>query len=293
MKSAEPKPDFLVIGAQKAGTTWLYENLRTHPDIWMPPVKELHYFDRLIHESPPPLYSRPLQVVDQLVRRCSVKDAPWLWRYYMHRPSDEWYASLFAGTPSEAGAVAGEITPGYATLSPEQIAHVYDVAPNAKIVLMLRNPIERTWSHAVMDFQTERIPDLSARTIMQRFAREDVRLQANYLKILNNWRRFYPEIFAGFMEEVRSDPDMLLSRLYEHLGVDPTKGDRPISGKVHNRSPETMPGDVAFALARCYHEDLVRLEEELGGYASGWLKSAEKIMEERPAEVSCPLSIAS
>ena len=40
-------PDFLCIGAQKAGTGWLYEQLRHHPDFWMPPMKELHYFDRI------------------------------------------------------------------------------------------------------------------------------------------------------------------------------------------------------------------------------------------------------
>ncbi len=38
-------PRFLVIGAQKAGTTWLDRNLRTHPQIWVPPEKEIHYFD--------------------------------------------------------------------------------------------------------------------------------------------------------------------------------------------------------------------------------------------------------
>src|SRR5204862_8294166 len=37
---------FLGIGAQKAGTTWLYEMLRLTPEVWMPPVKELHYFSR-------------------------------------------------------------------------------------------------------------------------------------------------------------------------------------------------------------------------------------------------------
>ena len=39
-------PDFLGIGAQKAGTTWLHTNLRPHPQIWMPPIKELHYLDK-------------------------------------------------------------------------------------------------------------------------------------------------------------------------------------------------------------------------------------------------------
>ena len=38
-------PDFLCIGAQKSGTTWLYHNLKQHPQVWLPPVKELHYFD--------------------------------------------------------------------------------------------------------------------------------------------------------------------------------------------------------------------------------------------------------
>src|SRR5262245_10957802 len=40
------RPDFLCVGAQKGGTTWLYWQLDSHPDFWMPPVKELHYFDK-------------------------------------------------------------------------------------------------------------------------------------------------------------------------------------------------------------------------------------------------------
>ena len=38
-------PDFLCIGAQKAGTHWLYDQLQHHDDFWMPPIKELHFFD--------------------------------------------------------------------------------------------------------------------------------------------------------------------------------------------------------------------------------------------------------
>src|SRR5205809_6538559 len=40
-------PDFLCVGAQKAGTSWLYRQLEPHADFWMPPVKELHYMDYL------------------------------------------------------------------------------------------------------------------------------------------------------------------------------------------------------------------------------------------------------
>jgi len=51
-------PDFLCVGAQKAGTSWLYHQLDFHPDFWMPPIKELHYFDTLsrVKRRKPPRY---------------------------------------------------------------------------------------------------------------------------------------------------------------------------------------------------------------------------------------------
>src|SRR3984957_2732032 len=44
-------PDFLCIGAQKAGTTWLHKMLGQHPGAWLPPIKEIHYFDRLYRKK--------------------------------------------------------------------------------------------------------------------------------------------------------------------------------------------------------------------------------------------------
>src|SRR5436190_21080882 len=53
--TADVQPDFLCVGAQKGGTSWLYQQLAAHPDFWMPPIKELHYFDKLsrVKERPP------------------------------------------------------------------------------------------------------------------------------------------------------------------------------------------------------------------------------------------------
>src|SRR5438105_11482287 len=53
-------PDFCCVGAQKGGTGWLYEQLRAHPDFWMPPLKELHYFDRMWRSARGATVSRPL-----------------------------------------------------------------------------------------------------------------------------------------------------------------------------------------------------------------------------------------
>ena len=144
-------PDFIGIGAQKAGTTWLYRNLRAHPEIWMPKEKEIHYFDEKI-KLKDGLWSRLRgeDPADQRWRRqagvrikrfpkgFSLQDLAWDLRYFFGRPDDEWYASLFE---QGRGKITGETTPDYSILDREMVAHVHDLMPRAKIVFMVRNPI--------------------------------------------------------------------------------------------------------------------------------------------------------
>src|SRR3712207_3654799 len=119
-------PDFIGIGAQKAGTTWLYHNLRTHPQIWIP-RKEVHYFDQKFGDSSFSLRSRIFGKEPENQRwrnqvrhwsRVHLKNfSPsgllWVYKYYMRPPNDEWYASLFE---PRKGRIAGEITPNYSVL---------------------------------------------------------------------------------------------------------------------------------------------------------------------------------
>ena len=114
-------PDFLGIGAQKAGTTWLHENLRCHPELYLPDAKELHYFDWDFHQS---LRS---------------------------------YAEHFR---DGADRVKGEITPGYSILSSIRIALIKDLMPDLRLLFLVRNPISRAWSQALMNLvgRTNRHP---------------------------------------------------------------------------------------------------------------------------------------
>ena len=100
------KPNFLVIGAQRAGTTWLYECLREHPEIFLPETKELHYFD-LNHEK-----------------------------------GDEWYFRHFEGASEKA---IGEITPNYYQY-PGAIEKAHVLLPEAKFIFILREPKARAIS---------------------------------------------------------------------------------------------------------------------------------------------------
>src|SRR5947208_14127778 len=101
-------PDFLIVGAMKAGTTSLAAWLRAHPDVFMPPQKEIHFFDAQWERGVP------------------------------------WYADQFAGAPE--GALVGEATPAY-MVTTAFLDRMASVVPNARLLVVLREPVARAWSH--------------------------------------------------------------------------------------------------------------------------------------------------
>lgn len=107
--------NFLVIGVQKAGTTALYEYLREHPDVALSDVKEAHHFD----------------------------DESLDW----DRPDHAAYHRRFAATDRPA---RGEVTPIY-IYWPNSLERIRSYNPDMRLVLVLRDPVERAWSHWRME----------------------------------------------------------------------------------------------------------------------------------------------
>jgi hypothetical protein len=300
-------PDFLGIGAQKAGTTWLGRNLQAHPEVWMPRVKEVHYFDEKIHES----RNTTLRLVRRIfgasaanrrwrrqvrrrarkhLRRFSRKDFSWDLNYYVGAPGDGWYASLFE--PGR-GRIIGEITPAYSTLAPDDVYRVHQLAPNARIVFMMRNPMERVWSQAVMSLDRSKGKAIDAVTeeeFLRIFNGEGSRRRTDYLLTLDTWSAFYPKdrIFVGFLEDVRFFPEELLRAVYDFLGVDPTFRPPRAGSKVHTRSTGSVPAVPLAHLARSYSDEISALCERFGGYASFWRFCAERLAGTPPAEEHLP-----
>ena len=297
-------PDFIGIGAQKAGTTWLDRNLRVHPQVWMPRMKEIHYFDRKINDPRGAIrrslgrHSRDQQwrrqvaycVKEHLIKNFSVEDLLWDFKYFMRSPNDQWYASLFE--PGK-GRVTGEITPAYSTLGNDMVAHVYEMMPRTKIIFMMRNPIERAWSQTVMSFdKTEKgsAKSVSEKRFLRRLKRNSSALLTDYRQALKNWSSFYPEeqIFVGFLEDVHFHSETLLRHLYGFLDIDPTFEPPTARKKIHSRSEDKMPTRLATHLARTYYDELEQLSERFGGYASFWLYCAQRLIEDPPAGETIP-----
>lgn len=297
-------PHFIGIGAQKAGTTWLAHQISRHPDVWMPPRKELHYFDfwmnsrwerpfalrglgRLLGKRPSEVAWRAHVVATARKHkkkykggRLSLRELLWDANYFFGEPSDGWYASLFR---QGSGKITGEITPAYSTLEPEVIAHVHRLSPEARIIFMMRNPIERAYSAAVMELDRRgKTPeDVSHESHALLFESEDFTLRSDYLRTLANWHHFYPgdRIFVGFLEDVHFHPARLLARICDFIQVEPKEmPKRGFKRKIHTRGGQTMPLGVAKHLAHLYWADLVELSPHFGGYADFWLWCAEKIL---------------
>src|SRR4051794_3376435 len=156
--SAHGGPDFIGIGAQKAGTGWLYDQLREHPDFWMPPMKELHYFDRIVAPNENGiLRSLPLarqekdriRIAGERARDDDDKEFLTKFEQLSDKPSLDLdgYAALFA---PKGDRIAGDITPGYSTLAAAIIERIVLRFPNRKFIFIARDPVERAWSQLSM-----------------------------------------------------------------------------------------------------------------------------------------------
>ena len=134
-------PDFLILGAPKAGTSALHAALAQHPELAMSPIKEPKYF--LCGDAPPPLFTGP---GDAHSRR------EWIWRR-----GD--YLDLFADPSAEV--LCGESTPLYLADSDAR-RRIAATIPQARLICVLRDPVDRAysnWTHLWVD-GLEPIPDV-------------------------------------------------------------------------------------------------------------------------------------
>lgn len=211
-------PDFLVIGAQRAGTTWLHRVLRQHPSLWLPPVKELHYFDRL--ETKRTILDPKERRRVGLKRLLSLD--PWLVSYWLSARSDKWYARLFRGAKAK-GLVAGEITPAYATLDETVLRRIKRMNDNIKLIFVMRDPVERAWS-AVNNAAKKGAADASSVELSIKRARESgAAARSAYADTIRRLEAVFPlsQIHYCFFEDLRDRPEALTLDLFSFLGVEP------------------------------------------------------------------------
>jgi hypothetical protein len=210
-----PLPDFLIIGAQKAGTTALFAYLRWHPEITGPSWKEVSFFDRRYRE-------------DERAYRASFPAKPRQW--LVARRRGRW-------------PLVGEASPSY-ILHPLAPQRARDLVPQARLIAILRNPVDRAYSHYQHEVRLGREPlsfqdaldreDERMRGEVERMATEPTYFsdawwnytyveRGRYAEQLERWLAIFPrdQLLILFMEELRDDTPGTYARVLDFLGARP------------------------------------------------------------------------
>jgi hypothetical protein len=196
-------PSFVIIGAAKSATTWLTHNLQRHPQVFVPSV-EIDYFSR--H------YEKGLS----------------------------WYLAHFAG--ARQVQVVGEKSNTYLT-SPEVPGRLRLSLPHARLIVQLRNPIERAYSHYCMHLRDGLAsPDVDlyldvARTPTRHFVETGL-----YCRHLARYLEQFPreQILALLHEDVRAKPAAVLRSVCAHIGVDAPTAPDVIARRINDREIPTV-----------------------------------------------------
>jgi hypothetical protein len=279
-------PDFICIGAPRAGTTWLYKTLQLHPEIWLPPLKEIAYFTKT---HPPVLSPSPrsnlfkdifhlawykdvLRVLARMRNVSDLKNVEWWIRYYCGKRNDRWYRSLFAKAPS--GSRVGEISPQYTVSGDADIQHMRNIAPDTKILFLIREPLDHFWSRFHFNRRLGRLTGDEMASALKLLSVEDGQPKMLYSRTMRNYARHFPanQILVLFYDAIVDQPAHLLAEIFKFLGVpncsiDPEK----LSERINTTDRSNpMPEEIRAAVLNAYRQEIRVLAQVFGGYASEW-----------------------
>lgn len=245
--------DFVIVGAQKSGTTALHSFLTAHPQISMPASKEMHFFNRTSWVD----FHMPLW-----------RDRK---RHLYHR--------RFPDFPNPS-KVYGEATPHYMTWN-VALDRIQQYNPEIRVMAVLRHPVDRAYSHWNMERQrgeTSLSFQESVDVEVRQESSEEMRPDQVYSflrrgfyvpQIQALWSRFgHDRVLLLKHADLLLKHHETLDKVFAFLGVPSVN---VVPQEVHSRPYETpMPYETRESLLNMYQEDVVEVECLLGWDCSDW-----------------------
>jgi hypothetical protein len=219
-------PDFLVIGAAKAGTTALFKAIGRHPRVFLPSAKEPRYF---AYPDAPPTFNGPYGAVN--ARRVMSDRAA--------------YLAMFADCPPTH--LTFEASNEY-LVSERAPATAARLIPSARLIVMLRHPVERAFSHFLHLTAEGHEPSRSfaeawdacdARAAGGWMPVFNYRLRGFYGAQLSRWLDHFPreQLLVLFYEDWRTRPADVLAQVWQHVGLEPIATPAVTKENVSSRQP--------------------------------------------------------
>ena len=220
----KPQPNFLIIGAQKAGTTSLYSYLTQHPQIVAATTKEIHFFDLYFHKGID-WYQDQFAAVTKNLPQKNENNIP---------ATEE---------NGNQGLITGEASPYY-IFHPLVPQRVYQFFTQIKLILLLRNPVDRAISHYYHEVRL----GSEYLSLEQAFMEEEFRLKgelekitynpsyysfnhqhytylsrSRYIEQLTLWMKFFPrkQFLILKSEDFYNQPDAIVNQVFKFLNLPP------------------------------------------------------------------------
>lgn len=233
------KPDFIGVGMERAGTSWAFSMIAHHPDVWVPPLKEIHFLDALDAEVPchNPRYKWHLtgRLKHKFVPFFNFKNRPeffknsylkyllWDFYYFTGRANFNWYQRLFSEAFTK-GRMAGEFTPAYCNIDKIYIDQLLTLNEKMKFIIMVRHPEHQLRSSLIQHFVMIEGRDFAGvrKDEMKNWLNSDFANQkSNIQEILPKWQSNVPQdqLFVGLYEEMSAEPLKFIKRIYAFLGL--------------------------------------------------------------------------
>ncbi len=216
-------PNFFIVGAAKAGTTSLYNYFRQHEEIYMSPIKEPHYFSKDIkYANFNKLYKKNAFVdFERYFKSKPLRNLPLA---YIEKFED--YLRLFEDAQNYKAIGEASVSYLYSRAAAKEIRNCVS---NAKIIIILRNPVERAFSHYLMDLRTGIVrgdflcvvkEDISASSKGWGISHLYIELGLYYEQV-KRYLDLFPleDVKIILFEEFKNDTLNVLMDLFDFLGV--------------------------------------------------------------------------
>ena len=269
-------PKILVIGAEKAGTSWLFSTLRRHPRVGESIVKDVCFQT--------PRMTRQFRLERMVALKTKeTKDPTKLavaLDFALADVADEgWYRSMFR--LAAPGSILMDATPLYSLFPISKILGFRQITPDARIVFLMRDPVDRAISAALMDNRERGVDAPSLPHLKAALADPALLERGDYRSILDRWTgAFGPDqVRPFFFDDIRDRPEALLNSICSFVGLDPgllPEINRTPVNAGTNPFSETELAPLRRELSRHYLPQLEWLSDTFHGPADTWLQTARE-----------------
>lgn len=283
------KPHFLAIGPEKTGTSFLYALFREHPGVYVPPYKEIRFWNegeqipghsrmRLLcssHWHYRDLRGQFRKSVIRFIRTLGGRRLTpderalnrWKLRFTIGRRGGEWYDDLFP----DDDRLTGDISPMYYFLSKKRILDCHDHNPDTKIIIFARDPIERVFSKARMNLLKKKgksADEFDMKTFRD-FARNRKKAWIPYSQVIQRWRSAFSDVHVAVYDDLVADPAQWYGDICGFLGIEPHET-RTIAKRINPGLDLTIPPACEELLFHQYGREILSFGREFK--VSSWVE---------------------